>query len=119
MLKEWCFTEVHEHELVEMGAGGLDYSIGKKLDTQHLRDMAQLVDRVQHVEHLNAEKPRASKNNRKERVAYVKMDEDNIDVSSFDEGEVDMAELKQGPPYVCKGFAPLNGKTPRQTRKER
>jgi hypothetical protein len=29
-----------------MAAGGLDYSIRKKLDTQYLRDMAQLADRV-------------------------------------------------------------------------
>ncbi|PNX72540.1 hypothetical protein L195_g028433, partial [Trifolium pratense] len=28
-----CFTQVPEHELVEMAAGGLDYSIRKKLDT--------------------------------------------------------------------------------------
>ena len=33
LLKARCFTQVHEHELVEMAAGGLDYSIRKKLDT--------------------------------------------------------------------------------------
>ncbi|XP_058741237.1 uncharacterized protein LOC131613600 [Vicia villosa] len=36
LLKARCFTVVHEHELVEMAAGGLDYSIRKKLDTQYL-----------------------------------------------------------------------------------
>jgi len=41
LLKARCFTQVHEHELVEMAAGGLDYSIRKKLYTQHFRDMAQ------------------------------------------------------------------------------
>ncbi|KAK2375667.1 hypothetical protein QL285_076544 [Trifolium repens] len=46
LLKARCFTQVPEHELVEMAAGGLDYSIRKKLDTQHIRDMAQLADRV-------------------------------------------------------------------------
>jgi hypothetical protein len=46
LLKAGCFTQVPEHELVEMAAGGLDYSIRKKLDTQYLRDMAQLADRV-------------------------------------------------------------------------
>jgi hypothetical protein len=56
LLKARCFTQVPEHELVEMAAGGLDYSIMKKLDTQHLRDMAQLADRVRHVERLKAEK---------------------------------------------------------------
>lgn len=33
LLKARCFTQVPEHELVEMAAGGLDYSIRKKLDT--------------------------------------------------------------------------------------
>ncbi|XP_050919225.1 uncharacterized protein LOC127136742 [Lathyrus oleraceus] len=33
LLKSRCFTIVPEHELVEMAAGGLDYSIRKKLDT--------------------------------------------------------------------------------------
>jgi hypothetical protein len=46
LLKAKCFTQVSEHELVEMAASGLDYSIRKKLDTQHLRDMAQLANRV-------------------------------------------------------------------------
>lgn len=46
LLKARYFTQVLEHELVEMAAGGLDYSIRKKLDTQYLKDMAQLDDRV-------------------------------------------------------------------------
>ncbi|XP_050896210.1 uncharacterized protein LOC127102938 [Lathyrus oleraceus] len=45
LLKARCFTQVPEHELVEMAAGDLDYSKRKKLDTQYLRDMAQLADR--------------------------------------------------------------------------
>jgi hypothetical protein len=49
-LKARCFTQVHEHELVEMAAGALDYYIRKKLDTQYLRDMAQLAYRVRQVE---------------------------------------------------------------------
>ncbi|XP_050919138.1 uncharacterized protein LOC127136644 [Lathyrus oleraceus] len=69
LLKARCFTQVPEHELVEMDAGGLDYSIRKNLDTQYLRDMAQLDDRVQQVEHLKAEKSKANKNNRKDRIA--------------------------------------------------
>ncbi|KEH15319.1 hypothetical protein MTR_1388s0010, partial [Medicago truncatula] len=39
LLKTICFTSVPEHELVEMAAGGVDYSVRKKLDTQYLRDM--------------------------------------------------------------------------------
>ncbi|XP_058774451.1 uncharacterized protein LOC131648739 [Vicia villosa] len=33
MFHEQCFTVIPEHELFEMAAGGLDYSIRKKLDT--------------------------------------------------------------------------------------
>lgn len=46
LLKARCFTQIPEYELVEMVARGLDYSIRKKLDTQYLRDMADLTDRV-------------------------------------------------------------------------
>lgn len=114
LLKARCFTQVPEHELVEMATGGLDYSIKKKLDTQYLRDMAQLVDRVRQVECLKAKKARASKNNMRERVAYVELDEDDQDTYSdplsFDESEIDLAELKQGPPYSCRVLAPSNRK---------
>ncbi|CAJ2672441.1 unnamed protein product [Trifolium pratense] len=65
LLKARCFTQVPEHELVEMIAGGLDYSIRKKLDTQYLRDMAQLEDRVRQVERLKAGKARTSKFHKK------------------------------------------------------
>ena len=46
LLKARCFTQVPEQELVEMAVGSLDYSIRKIFDTQYLRDMAQLADRV-------------------------------------------------------------------------
>jgi len=61
LLKTRCFTQVPEHELVEMATGGIDYSIRKKLDTQYLRDMAQLADRVRQVERLKAEKAKIHK----------------------------------------------------------
>lgn len=115
-LKERCFTQVPEHELVEMAADGLDYSIRKRLDTQYLRDMSQLADRVRRVEYLKAEKARANKNNRRERVAYVELDGDDQethgDFLDFDESEIDLAEFKQGRPYSCKVLAPSNGKNP-------
>ena len=50
LLKAICFTQVHEHELVKMAAGGQDYSSRKKLDTQYLREMVQLADRVQQAD---------------------------------------------------------------------
>jgi len=71
LLKARCLTIVPEHELVEMVVGGLDYSVRKKLDTQYLRDMAQLADRVQQVERLKAEKARTSRFPKKEKIAYV------------------------------------------------
>lgn len=46
LLKIRCFSHVPEHELVEIGVGGLDYSIKKKLDMHYLRDMPQLANKV-------------------------------------------------------------------------
>lgn len=74
LLKTRGFTQVPKHELVEMAASGLDYFIRKKLNTQHLRYMTQLVDRVRQIEGLKIEKDKVSKNNRKERIAYVEYD---------------------------------------------
>lgn len=119
LLKARCFTQVPKHELVEMDVGGLNYSIRKKLDTQYLRDMAQLIDRVRQVERLKYEKARASNNNRRERVEYVDMDEDSHEIYSnpigFDGSEIDLAVLKQGPSYSYKVLAPSNEKNPAKT----
>ncbi|PNX56297.1 hypothetical protein L195_g049808 [Trifolium pratense] len=73
LLKARCFTQVPEHELVEMAVGGLDYSIRKKLDTQYLRDMAQLADRIRQVERLKVEKARTSKFQKKEKLHMLKI----------------------------------------------
>jgi hypothetical protein len=116
LLKARCFTQIPEHELVEMAAGGLDYSIRKKLDTQYLRDMSQLADRVRQVERLKAEKARTSKFQKKEKIAYIETyDSDNdydIDYGDVQGNEIDVAELKPGPPYTCKLLRPSNGKNP-------
>ena len=99
LLKARCFTQVPEHELVEMAAGGLNYSIRKKLDTEYLRDMAQLADRVRQVERLKAEKTKTGKYHKKEKVSYVAADEYSSDDEDYaDEIEVHVAELKPGPP---------------------
>ena len=119
LLKPRCFTIVPEHEIVEMAADGLDYSIRKKLDTQYLRDMAQLADRVRKVERLKVEKARASKNYKKEMVAYVEVEEEETqafnDMYDFEEFKVDLAELKEAPPYTCKMLTPANGRNPVET----
>ncbi|XP_050890989.1 uncharacterized protein LOC127096467 [Lathyrus oleraceus] len=113
LLKARCFTQVLEHELVEMAAGGLDYSIRKKLDSQYLRDMAQLADRVRQLERLKEEKARANNNKRLAYVDFSNNDEGPCNgPSDFDENEIDLAELKQGPPYACRVLAPSNGKNP-------
>lgn len=114
-MKARFFTQIPEQELVEMAAGGLEFSMRKKLDTQYLRDMAQLADRVRQVEQLKAEKARANWN-KKKRVAYVDLDENSLasyeEYSPYEKNEVDLAELKFGPPYRCKLLTPANGKNP-------
>lgn len=84
-----------------MVVGGLDYSIKKKLDIEQLRDMDQLADRVRRIERQKIEKARASKNNRKERIAYNKYDEGEqrcYEVPfNLEEDEIDLVELKQRP----------------------
>jgi len=85
---------VPEHELVEMAAGGLDYSVQKKCDTQYLRDMAQLADRVRQVERLKAEKARTN---------------------SFPKKEKNPEE----PPYACKLLRPSNGKNPEEPKNDK
>ncbi|KAK2384605.1 hypothetical protein QL285_071934 [Trifolium repens] len=93
-------TQVPEHELVEMAAGGLDYSIRKK-----------------------AEKVRNSKFHKKEKVVYIETYESE---NEFDDGqdymennEVNIAELKPGPPYTCKMLKPSNGNNPVEPKNDR
>jgi len=97
---------VPEHELVEMAAGGLDYSVRKKLDTQYLRDMAQLADRVRQVECLKAEKARTNRFPKKEKVAYVNAGDSDSEfdwgLDTIKDSEVHLAEIKDEPPYTCK-----------------
>jgi hypothetical protein len=112
-----------EHELVKMAAGGLDYSVRKKLDTQYLRDMAQLADKVRQVERLKAEKARTNRFPKKEKVAYLDAGDSDPE---FDWGsdavvdnEINLAELKDGPPYTCKLLRPSNGKNPEEPKNDK
>ena len=52
LLKARCFTQVPEHELVQMAAGSLDYSIRKKIDPTFVKSISQLANRVRHLERL-------------------------------------------------------------------
>jgi len=114
---------VPEHELVEMAVGGLDYSIRKTLDTQYLRDMAELADRVRQVERLKAEKSRTSKFSKKEKVAYVDTNDNDpefdLNFDAVENSEVNFGELIPGPPYTCKVLRPYNGKNPEEPKKEK
>lgn len=72
-----------------------------------------MADIVRQIERLKVEKVRENKSNRRERASYVEFDGDDQgtynDPLDFDESEIDLAELKQGPPYSCKVLAPSNG----------
>lgn len=75
--------------------------------------MAQLVDKVWHVERLKEEKVRTNKGKRVAYVDFRKDDEGSChDVPDFNDNEIDLAELTQGPPYACKVLAHSNGKNP-------
>lgn len=113
LLKIRRITQVPGHELVKMADGGLDYSIRKKLDTQYLRDMTHLADRVRQVERLKAEKARVNKS-KKERVAYIDMEDNdlssNVEYNHVEENKVGLAKLKLDSPYMCKLHTRANGK---------
>jgi len=122
LLKARCFTQVPEHELVEMAAGGLDYSIRKKIDIKYLRDMTQLADRVQQIKRLRSEKARTHKF-RRENVAYIDTNESDqefdIAYEDVEDDEVNFAELKPGPPYTCKMLRPSDGRCPVKTQNDK
>lgn len=123
LLKARCFTSVPEHKLVEIAAGGLDYFVRKKLDTQYLRDMAQLADRVRQVEMLKAEKARKNRFPKREKVAYVDTGDSDPKFywgsDTVEDNEINLAELKDGPPYACKLLRPSNGKNPEEPKNDK
>jgi hypothetical protein len=81
-----------------------------------------LADRVQQVERLRANKARNHKY-RREKVAYIDTNESDqeFDIAYEDvkDGEVNVAELKHGPPYTCKMLRPSNGKNLVETQKDK
>lgn len=118
LLKARCFTQLPEHKLVEIVVGGLDYSIRKKLDTQYLRDMTQLADRVQQIKRLKAKKTKTGRYHKKEKESYITVSEYSSDDKELvDESDVNVAELKPVPPYTCKLLKPSNRKSPIEAEK--
>jgi len=79
--------------------------------------------RVRHVERLKAEKARTHKHFRKEKVSFASSEESNqefdIAFGDVEIKEVDIAELKSGPPYTCKSLRPSYGNNPVETSNER
>ncbi|XP_050914946.1 uncharacterized protein LOC127129873 [Lathyrus oleraceus] len=80
--------------------------------------MAQLADKVRHIERLKAEKTKIGRYHKKEKVSYIAVDEYSYDDEEFvDKSEVNMGELKHGPPYTCKVLKPSNEKSPIEAEK--
>lgn len=90
IMKSRCFTQVPKHELFELATWGLEYYIWKKLGTQYLRDMVQLTNKVQQVEHVEAKKDKPNKYHKKEKASYIEMEEiDQIfDVDYVEESDI-------------------------------
>ncbi|XP_058749850.1 uncharacterized protein LOC131622839 [Vicia villosa] len=80
--------------------------------------MAQLVDRVRQIERLKVEIARTNKYHKKEKVAYIAADEYYSDYEVLiGKNDVNVGELKPGPPYSCKLLKPSNGKNLVETEK--
>jgi len=85
--------------------------------------MAQLADRVRHVERIKAKKARTQKHYKREKIASIISDEGNqefdIAFGDVETKEVDIAQLKPGPPYTCKSLRPSDGNNPVKPSNER
>ncbi|RYR40057.1 hypothetical protein Ahy_A09g045722 [Arachis hypogaea] len=92
---------------VEIAIMGLEFYMRRKLLNVHIPDLAHLAEKVRQTKFMKKEKEKyrneqRSKSKpftRKEKVAYVTM-ESSEEEFNF-EIEIDLAELKKGPLYVC------------------
>ncbi|RYR26947.1 hypothetical protein Ahy_B02g061270 [Arachis hypogaea] len=84
-----CYVLLPKSEVVKIAVMGLEFYMRRKLLNVYIPDLAHLAERVRQSKPFT----------RKEKVAYVTMEssEEELDL----EAEVDLAELKKGPPYVC------------------
>ncbi|XP_057734510.1 uncharacterized protein LOC130949932 [Arachis stenosperma] len=102
-----CYVSLPESEIVKIATLGLGIYIRRKLLNVHIPYLAHLAKKVYQTELMKKEKEKYRSEQRsksksftqKEKVAYVTMEslEEELDF----ETEVDLAELKKGPPYVC------------------
>ncbi|MCH81201.1 hypothetical protein A2U01_0001985 [Trifolium medium] len=85
--------------------------------------MSQLADRVRQLERLRAEKVRNTNFKKKKEVNFIEPYDSDFDneseYSDYDESEINVAELKPGPPYTCKLLRPSNGKNPVEPKNDR
>jgi len=85
--------------------------------------MAQFPDRVRQVERLKAEKARTNRFPKREKVAYVEAGDSDLEFDwgshTVEDNEINLAELKDGPPYTCKLLRPSNGKNPEEPKNDK
>ena len=80
--------------------------------------MAQLDDRVRDIKRLKAKNTKTNRYHKKEKVSYIAVEGCSSDNEELiNESEVNVAELKLGPPYTYKVLKPLNGKNPTKDEK--
>ncbi|RYR26905.1 hypothetical protein Ahy_B02g061215 [Arachis hypogaea] len=102
-----CYVSLPESEVVKIAIMGLGFYMRRKLLNVHIPDLVHLAEKIHQTELMKKEKEKHRSEQRlksksfthKEKVAYVNMEssEEEIDF----EAEVDLAELKKDPPYVC------------------
>jgi len=82
-----------------------------------------LEDRVRQVERLKAKKARTNRFPKREKVAYIDAGDSDPEFdwgSDFvEDNEINLAELKDGPPYTYKLLRPSNGKNPEEPKKDK
>lgn len=111
-LKARCFTQIPEHELVRIATIGPEFLIRKEIVNQQLKDLVQLGEKVWRTEQLKFEKERNKKFEKfpkKDKLSFVDVNYNNpaeecdtnpnYDVL-FEESEINLAELRLGPPHV-------------------
>ncbi|RYR13880.1 hypothetical protein Ahy_B04g070646 isoform A [Arachis hypogaea] len=111
-----CYVSLLENKIVKIATMGLRFYMRRKLLNMHILDLAHLAKNVRQTELMKKEKEKyrseqRSKSKpftRKEKVAYVTMESSKEELNF--ETEIDLAELKKGPPYVCSLLKKLSNK---------
>ncbi|RYR73717.1 hypothetical protein Ahy_A02g008196 [Arachis hypogaea] len=102
-----CYVSLLENKVAKIAVMGLGFYMRQKLFNVHIPDLTHLAERVRQVEILKKEKEKHKNErrlkskpfSRKEKVSYVAMESSDEEFNL--EAEVELAELRKGPPYVC------------------